>query len=136
MWSITWNPLKLARAGIEKAIDSLSDVKPAPPLDTTYRAPTAVPVDNASQAPAGDRGADGTIYANGEPVSGRFIDDQAQQSDPTAQAARRTEQFARTVNSFDEDKQTLLAQVVSKFFTAMAYLVPLGIGYFAGAALG
>ena len=121
-----WNPIALAKKGLNKGLDSLNATPTTQPL-----VPVPANGQGTGNTPASD---DGTIYANGEPVSGRFIDNRA--SDHTAQAARRTEQFSRVVASFDEDKQHLLASIVSKFFTGLAYLAPLLIGYFAGAALG
>jgi hypothetical protein len=139
---VSLNPVAWAKKGLEKGLRSLTDphlttlTTPVPgvPTPTTQPLPPAATVQGANTPQAG--GDDGTIYANGEPVRGRFVDDQAQPSDPTRAAARRTQEFARTVNTFDEDKLSLLARVVSLFFMTMAYLVPLGIGYFAGAALG
>ena len=134
---VNLNPLAWAKKGLAKGLNALYDphlTYPATPVPA--QPPATIPKANNTPASTQDSGDDGTIYANGEPVSGHFVDDQAQQSDPTAQAARRTEEFAQVVATFDEDKLTLLATVVSKFFMGMAYLVPLGIGFFAGAALG
>ena len=122
-----WNPIALAKKGLNKGLDSLNATPTTQPL-------VPVPANGQGTGNTSAGSDDGTIYANGEPVSGRFVDNQA--SDHTAQAARRTEQFSRVVASFDEDKQHLLASIVSKFFTGLAYLAPLLIGYFAGAALG
>lgn len=133
MLLMTLNPLTWAKKGLEQGLHSLSG--PSAAQSATSGTAVTVPVQNGTPSSTTE-GGDPTIYANGEPVRGHFVDDQAPPSDHTSAAARRTQDFARTVNTFDEDKLTLLAHIVSKFFMAMAYLVPLGIGYFAGAALG
>lgn len=51
-------------------------------------------------------------------------------------ATKRTEEFRRIVQTFDEDRQDKLAWLVGKFFTSLAYLLPLVIGWYAGLALG
>ena len=124
---VTLNPLTWAKAGISKGIDSLTADRPKQHAQPPATIPNGPPAATNEETP---------IIVNGEPVRGHFVDDQAQRNDPTAQAARRTEEFSRVVATFDEDKLHLLAQVVSKFFTGLAYLAPLFIGYFAGAALG
>jgi hypothetical protein len=119
------NPLAWASAGIRKGLDAL-DIDGS----QTSQVPATTTGGNAApDAPDSDT----PIYANGEPVQGHFIENMPNTG---ASASRRTEQFARVVNSFDEDKQHLLATIVGKFFTALAYLAPLLLGWYAGAALG
>jgi hypothetical protein len=134
---ITLNPVTWAKKGLHKGLESLAGDAAWSRVSTpaTKQAPPPATIAHADVSPAASDDAP-PLYVNGEAVSGHFVDDQAQATDPTAQAARRTEQFSRIVATFDEDKLHLLASLVSKFFMAMAYLVPLGIGYFAGAALG
>src|SRR5437879_1639596 len=121
----TLNPLAWASAGIRKGLDALTvDGSQASQVPATTTGGNAAPDAPDSDPP---------IYANGEPVQGHFIENTPHTG---ASASRRTEQFARVVNSFDEDKQHLLAAIVGKFFMALAYLAPLLLGWYAGAALG
>src|SRR5947209_3247610 len=98
------NPLTWVKQGLEKGLDALSPKTEA-----------SLPATRSEGNTPDDR----TIYADGDPVSGHFVDDQP--TDHTALAAKRTRDFGRIVSSFDEDKQHLLAAAVSKFFTALAY---------------
>lgn len=130
---VTLNPITWAKKGLNKGLDSLMAERAK---SGQAQPPATVPDASKPDGGAPATGDDGTIYANGEPVRGRFVPAGGQTSDYTSQAAARTAQFSRIVATFDEDKLHILALVVSKFFTALAYLAPLLIGYFAGAALG
>src|SRR5258707_13778582 len=72
----------------------------------------------------------------GEPVAGVFVPSAGTTIQIDGAGSIRTEQFRQVVNSFDEDKQTKLAAIVSWFFTVLAYLAPLILGFYAGAAVG
>jgi hypothetical protein len=113
------NPLKLAQKGIHAAIDTLQD-------GTAQAEPRASLAPVQQQAPE---------TVDGEPVTGVFVP-AATTIQVGSVASMHTEQFRQVVNSFDEDKQTKLAAIVSWFFTTLAYLAPLVLGFYAGAAVG
>jgi hypothetical protein len=118
-----FNPLKLAQKGINSAIDKLQQSPAAATSTALQPQAPAQPV-----APAA---------VDGEPVAGTFVPSApATTIQVGSVATMRTEEFRQIVNSFDEDKQTFLALAVSKFFTTLAYLGPLGLGFYAGAAVG
>ena len=131
---VNLNPVTWAKKGLAKGLNALYDPHLTHPASPVPAQPPAIVPD--ANTPASTQGDDGTIYANGQAVSGHFVPSGQSQGDHTTLAATRTEQFARVVATFDEDKLHILARIVATFFTTLAYLAPLLIGYFAGAALG
>jgi hypothetical protein len=70
-----------------------------------------------------------------EVVSGTFMPD-IQITTSRNDALAHTERLRTTVESFNEDKQTLLEWLVVKFFTVLAYLLPILIAWVVGNAIG
>ena len=117
-----FNPITLAKKGINAALDKAEGNSQAGTQgNTTSNA--VVPTESDSTA------------VDAVPVErGIWID--ASQVLDSGNAAKRTEEFRRIVQTFDEDRQDKLAWLVGKFFTCSAYLLPLAIGWYAGQALG
>jgi len=86
------------------------------------------PAANQQTAVIPEQGRDAEI------VSGTFV--------PTidatgrASASAHTERIRQKVESFNEDRQTPLEWVVVKFFTVLAYLLPILIAWVVGSAIG
>ncbi len=76
-----------------------------------------------------------TPVAQGEAVQGTFIDASLPQQS-MSNAAAQTREFQKVVNSFDEDKQGVLASLTEKLYTLLAYTVPPIAAYGVGAAIG
>src|SRR5882762_1081781 len=71
-----------------------------------------------------------------EVVSGTFVPDIQINTAKGSDALAHTERIRKTVESFNEDKQTLLEWLVVKFFTVLAYLLPVLIAWVVGSAIG
>ena len=71
-----------------------------------------------------------------EVVSGHFVPDIQINATSRNDALAHTERLRKTVESFNEDKQTLLEWLVVKFFTGLAYLLPILIAWVVGNAIG
>src|SRR6266704_6584718 len=62
-----------------------------------------------------------------EIVSGTFVPDIQINTAKGSDALAHTERIRKTVESFNEEKQTWLEWLVVKFFTVLDYLLPIGI---------
>ncbi len=69
-----------------------------------------------------------------EVVSGTFMPDI--QITTSTDARQHTERIRKTVESFNEDRQSPLEWLVVKFFTVLAYLLPPFIAWIVGSAIG
>lgn len=70
-----------------------------------------------------------------EVVSGHFVPDQTITIN-SGSAEKHTEQLRKTIASFSEDRMSPLKWIVVKFFEVLAYLLPIGIAYVVGMAIG
>lgn len=107
----------------------------------TQPAQVPAPAPDASSAPVPLGSASGSVQ--GEPVQGVFIDASSAATLPApiapvniSEAFTHTRDFRKLVDSFDEDKQTSGEWIVSKLFTALAYIMPVIFAYFVGMAIG
>lgn len=118
----TWNPVAALGNWLGKGIDEgIAAVNP----------PTSTDVVPAAQASPTV-----TPAKDGEPVSGRWVDSNNNQALATTYAQAHTEEFRRIVESFDEEKQTWLAQAISKVYMLLAYLLPPVTAWYVGMAIG
>src|SRR5882762_1606017 len=70
-----------------------------------------------------------------EVVAGHFVPDIQIQAGRTS-ASAHVERIRKTVESFNEDRQTPLEWLVVKFFTILAYTLPTLIAWIVGNAIG
>src|SRR5882762_9775518 len=70
-----------------------------------------------------------------EVVAGHFVPDIQIQAGRTS-ASAHVERIRKTVESFNEDRQTPLEWLVVKFFTILAYTLPTLIAWIVGSAIG
>jgi hypothetical protein len=85
---------------------------------------------NDNMAITDERGRDAEV------VSGTFIPTIDATGGGTARSIEHTERLRKTIESFNEDKQTPLKWVVVKFFEVLSYLAPILIAYVVGMAIG
>ncbi len=114
----------------ENLIDPQSSA-PTPPVPQATPATTQDENTTTALVPA----TNATPVVSGEPVAGTFIDASMPQHNTTS-AAAQTHEFQKVINSFDEDKQGLLARLTEKLYTFLAYVVPPLAAYGVGAAIG
>lgn len=95
-------------------------------LDTVSTA--LAPAANEQVATIPEQGRDAEV------VSGTFVPDI--QINTGTDAIAHTERIRKTVESFNEDRQTVLEWIVVKFFTVLAYLLPIWIAWIVGQAIG
>jgi len=88
------------------------------------------PATNEQVATIPDQGRDAEI------VSGTFVPDIQINTAKGSDALAHTERIRKTVESFNEDRQTFLEWVVVKFFTVLSYLLPIGIAWIVGQSIG
>lgn len=69
-----------------------------------------------------------------EVVSGTFVPDI--QIDARNDAQQHAARLRQTIESFNEEKQTPLEWLVVKFFTILAYILPIVVAYVVGVAIG
>jgi len=96
------------------------------PVTSTAMAPAA----NEQVAVIPEQGRDAEI------VSGTFVPDIQIATSGRSDAIAHTERIRKTVESFNEDRQTVLEWIVVKFFTVLAYLLPIWIAWIVGQAIG
>ena len=71
-----------------------------------------------------------------EVVSGTFMPDIQITTTSRNDAHAHTERLRKTVESFNEEKQTILEWLVVKFFTVLAYCLPILVAWSVGNAIG
>lgn len=71
-----------------------------------------------------------------EVVSGTFVPDQTIVVNGESEAHKHAARLRTTIESFNEDRQTPLEWLVVKFFTVLAYLLPILVAYVVGCAIG
>src|SRR5579885_13229 len=124
------NPITWLSAGINTALNRLQQDQAEEEPETPATAPaeeqdtaaivTVTPADQAAGASS--------------IVQGRFIERSTLAI--MTEAARRTEEFRREAESFDDEKAPLAEKLLRAVFTAFAYLVPITLAYFIGQAVG
>lgn len=97
-------------------------------LDTTST--DVAPVTNEQTAVLPETAKDAEV------VSGTFVPDIQINTAKGSDALAHTERIRKTVESFNEDRQTVLEWVVVKFFTVLAYLLPIWIAWIVGQSIG
>ena len=73
---------------------------------------------------------------NAEVVTGTFVPTIDATGSSHARSIEHTERLRKTIESFNEDKQTPLKWVVVKFFEVLSYLAPILIAWVVGMAIG
>jgi len=121
--------MKLKLANVKQWV--VRKLEPDPVIDSNTSISTAVSA-NSSQT---------TIVAPDQPkdaevVSGQFIPDQTIVIDGESEAHKHAARLRTTIETFNEDRQTPLEWVVVKFFTVLAYLLPIVVAYVVGCAIG
>src|SRR2546430_632194 len=100
----------------------------SPQMDPNLSVSTAVSANNNQTTVLADTPRDAEI------VSGHFVPDI--QIDARNDAQRHAARLRTTIESFNEEKQTPLEWIVVKFFTVLAYLLPILVAYVVGVAIG
>jgi hypothetical protein len=99
-----------------------------PTIDPNLSVSTAVSANNQQTTILSDTPKDAEI------VNGTFVPDIT--IDARNDAQRHAARLRTTIESFNEEKQTPLEWVVVKFFTVLAYLLPIVVAYVVGVAIG